>query len=133
VAFARFGTGGATNDNIGTGGMGVGIDQEGRLLDFALTERLEKLSSHPDTGYDFTTCIKVPAFNEAVEVCVEAHRNVLHHNLVSWDMAVDQNAMPIFIEYNFRGALWLYQLVSKSPLLRDLTDDVLHQLSKGAR
>lgn len=128
LAFMRFGTFGTVNDNAGTGGICVGVDDNGRLQDFAVTEKIQKIRHHPSTGYDFATRAEVPAFSEAVQMCVDGHRSVLHHNLVSWDVAIDKAGHPTFIEYNFRGALWLYQLATKRPVLGEFTEDVLRSV-----
>ncbi|WP_081630712.1 sugar-transfer associated ATP-grasp domain-containing protein [Thioalkalivibrio sp. ALE16] len=125
LAFARFGTGGAVNDNAGTGGICVGIAGNGALKDHAVTEAVERLARHPDTGYEFGRRPVVPAFERAVNLCKDMHRDVLHHNLVSWDIAIDVNEEPVFIEHNFRGALWLYQMAVGTPALGTLTDEVL--------
>lgn len=99
----------------------MGVDRRGPLRDYAINERAEKPSRHPDTNCDFAALENVPSFTDAVQLCVAEHRNVLHHDLVSWDIAVDEQGEPVFLEYNFRGALWLYQMAAASPLLGEYT------------
>lgn len=125
TAFARFGNNGAVNDNAGTGGVCVGIDRQGRLSAFGVTAAAQKIDTHPTSGYSFIQQQTIPGFQAAVDLCIEQHQEVLHHNLVSWDIAIDPAEQPIFIEHNFRGSLWLYQLTTGEPILGELTSDIL--------
>lgn len=125
LAFARFGNNGTINDNAGTGGVCVGIDKDGRFSKFAVNAQAQRLNAHPSSGYLFSQQKKIPGFDKAVNLCLELHNEVLHHNFISWDIAIDPLANPVFIEHNFRGALWLYQLATGEPVLGDFTDEIL--------
>src|SRR5699024_5121572 len=54
---------------------------------------------------------------------------ILHHDFVSWDIAIDVNGKPVFIEANFAGATWLYQLATQKPLFGELTEEILQHVS----
>jgi len=52
----------------------------------------------------------------------------LHHDFVSWDIIVGKDSKPIFLEANFKGAVWLYQLATERPLFGDLTEEILQHI-----
>src|SRR5699024_10162085 len=51
------------------------------------------------------------------------------HDFVSWDIIVGKDEKPIFLEANFKGAVWLYQLATERPLFGDLTEDIIQYVS----
>ncbi|MDV2582850.1 sugar-transfer associated ATP-grasp domain-containing protein [Alkalibacillus haloalkaliphilus] len=127
LSFARFGTKGLVNDNAGSGGVCVGINSEGELMDFAIDENAEIYHHHPTTNYDFSRSTKIPEFEKCKNFVKELHQNVLSQDFISWDIAISEKGEPIFIELNFRGAIWLYQLTTLKPLLGDFTEEVLRK------
>lgn len=129
LTFARFGTDNSIKDNAGTGGVCVGITDDGEFLDFAIDEHCNVYTSHPTTNYDFKQYAKIPNFEKYKEFVIQLHKNILHHDFVSWDIAVGVNNEPIFIEANYRGATWLYQMAAQRPLFGNLTEEILEQVS----
>src|SRR5690606_5183989 len=105
LAFARFGTGGRANDNVGTGGACCGIDLEGNLLDCAVDAVGRWHQTHPSTGFDFIARHRIPGYRRLCERAVELHHQMQHFVLISWDLAVGPDEEPIFIEANYRGAV----------------------------
>lgn len=65
-----------------------------------------------------------------MDFVLELHADLLHHDLVSWDISVDSNGDPVFIQHNFAGAKWLYQLTTCQPLFGDLTEAVLGYVAR---
>ncbi|HRP07030.1 MAG TPA: sugar-transfer associated ATP-grasp domain-containing protein [Gemmatimonadales bacterium] len=135
LAFARFGVGGKLTDNAGTGGVCCGIDADGRLHATAVDEHGALHSRHPTTGYDFGQRASVPNFDEIRSRGMALHRRLPHFDLVSWDFAVGEDAEPVFVEFNLRGAVYIYQFACGSPVFGDLTQDVLERIrdSGGTR
>ncbi|MDO6451791.1 sugar-transfer associated ATP-grasp domain-containing protein [Oceanobacillus profundus] len=130
LTFARFGANNSVKDNAGTGGLCIGITDEGEFLDFAIDENCKIYTTHPTTDYNFKDYAKIPDFNKYKDFVIELHKNILHHDFVSWDIAVGINNEPIFLEANYRGATWLYQLAAQRPLFGDLTEEILEYVSK---
>lgn len=124
LSFMRVGCDGAVNDNAGTGGICVGVDDYGKLKGFAVNKDCDVLEKHPSTGYDFSKQITIPNFDRFIEFVIKLHSDIPHHDLVSWDIAVSDCGSPVFIEHNFRGALWLYQIATGKPLFGKYTDEV---------
>jgi hypothetical protein len=126
LAFARFGNG-LVNDNFGTGGVVCGV-RDGRLLENGIVSDEDKIlisKVHPATGVHFGGV--VPYFSDAVDLCIELHRKDYHHGYISWDIAIGPDG-PVFIEANYWGATWLYQLAAEQPLFGDLTDEVVREI-----
>ncbi|TMW72324.1 CapA family protein [Alteribacter natronophilus] len=130
LTFARFGADGSIRDNAGTGGVCVGVDDKGRLLDFAIDEHAFRHDEHPSTGYSFKERAQIPNYGEFVQFVEELHAQILHHDFISWDVAVGEDGKPVFIEMNFRGVTWLYQLAAQKPLFGSLTLEILQKIKE---
>lgn len=130
VTFARFGSGGSVNDNAGTGGVCVGVNDDGTFLDYAIDEHPRIHFKHPTTNYRFADMPKIPNFDEYKLFVQQLHKQIIHHDYVSWDIAVGIDGKPIFLEANFMGATWLYQLASKKPIFGDLTEEIIKHVTR---
>jgi acylphosphatase len=125
MTFARFGTGGRVNDNAGTGGICLGVQEDGEFLPTGVDEGAQAYVQHPTTGVKFSDLDAVPNYSDFVKFVVEMHQDLPYYDLVSWDIAVGKDGQPVFIEHNFAGAMWIYQLAARRPVFGELTDDVL--------
>ncbi|SDO06575.1 sugar-transfer associated ATP-grasp domain-containing protein [Alkalicoccus daliensis] len=130
LTFARFGSNNAVQDNAGAGGVCVGVSDSGELLNIAVDENGNTHNVHPTTGYDFSKEMKIPEFGKCIDFVKNLHKDVLHQNFVSWDIAINEMAEPVFIEANFRGATWLYQLASQRPMFGELTEELLKTIKE---
>ncbi|GAB3063656.1 YheC/YheD family protein [Salinicoccus sesuvii] len=130
LTFARFGANSSVQDNAGAGGVCVGVNENGEFLDTAINEHCEVYTEHPTTGFPFKDMGKIPNFEKFKEYVRELHKEILHHDLVSWDIVVGADGLPVFLEANFSGATWLYQLAAQQPLFGDLTEEVLEYVYK---
>jgi hypothetical protein len=134
LTFARFGSNGAVQDNAGAGGVCVGITDEGYFVKQAVDEHANVMEKHPTTGFDFkNTSSRIPDFEKYIAFVKKLHQKVLHHHYVSWDIAVGEDGEPIFLEANFRGAAWLYQLASQRPVLGSLTTEIFDEINRLER
>ena len=125
LTFARFGAAGSVKDNAGAGGVCLGVKENGEFLDIAIDENCNAHTHHPTTNYEFSQMPKIPNFSEFKQFVISGHKGVLHHDFISWDIAVGEDAKPVFIEANFAGATWLYQMACQQPLFGNLTEEVL--------
>ncbi|SFM27093.1 Sugar-transfer associated ATP-grasp [Gracilibacillus orientalis] len=128
LSFARFGANNAVRDNAGTGGVCVGITDDGKFMDYAVDEHTNVYTHHPTTNYAFAEHAQIPNFDKFKEYVIGLHKQILHHDFISWDIAVGEDGLPVFIELNFRGATWLYQLASQRSLFGDLTEEIIEQV-----
>ncbi|MDQ0159652.1 sugar-transfer associated ATP-grasp domain-containing protein [Alkalibacillus salilacus] len=130
LTYARFGSDGSAKDNGGEGGICVGVSPEGYFKSFGIGHKGQVIYTHPSTGYDFSNLGKVPNFDKCVAFVKQLHDRILHHNYVSWDIAIGKKGEPIFIEMNFRGPVWKYQLANEQSLFGDLTEEVLEHAAR---
>lgn len=129
LTFARFGSNNSVMDNAGAGGVCVGVSDTGEFLDVAIDEHCKTHTSHPTTGFEFKNLGKIPNFEKFINFVKDLHTQILHHDFVSWDIAVGIDGEPVFIEANFAGATWLYQMATRKPMFGDLTEEILEHVS----
>lgn len=130
LTYARFGGGNNVKDHAIHGGVSVSVDDDGVLGDYGLDTYLRVHTHHPTTNFSFKdNKIQIPNYKYFIEFVENLHKNILHHDFVSWDIAVGIDGQPVFIEPNFRGTSWRYQLASKKPIFGDLTEEVLEYVS----
>lgn len=128
LTFARFGSDGRINDNAGTGGVCVGVDKSGRFERVGIDGQARQHEEHPTSGVRFESLSAVPNFSTAVDFAKRLHERIPYFDLLSWDIAIGRDGEPILIECNFRGAVWLYQLATRTALFGELTEDILHAI-----
>jgi hypothetical protein len=129
LTFARFGSEGSIRDNAGKGGLCCGITDVGEFMNFAIDENTMIYSHHPTSKYCFSNQATIPNYNQFIKFAMDLHKNILHFDFVSWDIAVDKEGQPVFLEANYRGATWLYQLATQKPIFGNLTEEVLQHVS----
>lgn len=125
MTYARFGADGEVKDNGGEGGIVVGVSPEGKFSDFGMGDDARIYKEHPTTGFKFADFEDVPNFDEYIAFVKNLHNRILHHNYVSWDIAMDVDGQPIFIEMNFKGPIWKYQMVTERPIFGEFTESIL--------
>lgn len=125
LTFARFGVNGRINDNAGTGGLCVGVQPDGSFNTYAINEHGTLFDSHPDTNVSLESMPSVPGYSDVLEFAKGLHQDIPYFDLLSWDLAIDDEGRPVLIECNFRGAVWLYQLATGQPLFGEFTEGLL--------
>lgn len=133
LTYARFGGGNQVKDHAAHGGVSVGVKDNGELMNIAMDTHCMLHTHHPTTNYDFSNTIKIPNYEKFIKYVEELHKEIPHHDLVSWDIAVGEDGNPVFIESNYRGTTWRYQLVSQKPMFGDLTAEILNDISGKVR
>jgi len=128
--FARFGHSGNIKDNAGAGGLVVGVKNDGTFMDYGVV-RSKIVHEHPTTNIRITEFGRVPNMSEVNKFVRELHENILLQNYVAWDIAINQDGKPIFIENNFYGGSWINQVALNQSMFGDLTDEILQFISKN--
>ena len=101
-------------DNLENDGMCVMVDREkGCLTGVGHTSRLEVLEKHPWTGIVFEG-YKLPYINEAINLCLEAAKEVPEIRYVGWDVAIAENG-PCIVEGNNYPGYDFWQLPEQTP------------------
>lgn len=109
-ALLRIGAGGNVVDNWSQGGVCVGIDPDGRLVEEGYYKPPFGLRTtvHPDTGVVFRE-FRVPCYEQAVAMCRRFHSKLDVLSSIGWDVAITPNG-PCLIEANDNWAISLHQV-----------------------
>lgn len=114
----RMGVGDAKVDNVSSGGVACGIDEQGRLKIKAYQADGRCYDKHPD-GKKLEGLL-VPGFESCKTICQKvAPRFARFSRLISWDFAVDKNAQPLLIEANLHAGELDFHQMCNGPIFGD--------------
>ena len=123
----RMGVGDAYVDNASSGGITVGIREDGTLKECAFDKKGNRFQVHPTSGIRFDT-ITIPNIEEVKALIKRLHPLLPYFKNVSWDIALDESNMPVLIEANMKdGELDFHQL-NNGPLFGEKTADILDEV-----
>lgn len=123
----RTGVGDTKVDNYASGGLSVGVTNDGRLRKYGYNKKGESTEKHPTTGIIFEN-YEIPSYDRVLDLVKKAHLMVPHFRSVSWDVAIETDGAPILIEGNLcRGGIDLLQL-SNGPLYGEDTKKILDEV-----
>ncbi len=126
-SFIRVGVDGKKVDNISSGGIAVGINDDGTLKRYAYRLDGERFEVHPTSGFVFANH-RLPAFDKAKELVEKAHPMVPHFKLVSWDISITESGDPVMVEANLaKGSSDFHQL-NNGPLFGEDTPKILDEV-----
>lgn len=123
----RFGQNGSHVDNIGAGGIMVGINDNGVLNEYGFDFQTEK-HFKTTTGIALK-CKKIHGYSDAVEVALRAHAKFPTVHLIGWDFAIDEHHKPIMIEVNISYPGIYYEQLCSGPLFGERTEEVIDYVS----
>ena len=114
-AYQGFATGNATSDSWQHGSVYVGIDLENETLkESGLTSVSDKrsglLKEHPDDGIKYKD-YKIPFLQEAVGLCIRAHRLLYFNFIIGWDVAITDSG-PLIVEANEKPGINVAQALN---------------------
>lgn len=122
----RMGVCGSKVDNASAGGITCGIKENGQLKDVAFSAKGERFERHPQ-GFHFSNC-KIPNYTRVIQMVRDCHERLGHFKLVSWDIAVGEDAEPILIEANLRNGELDFHQFNNGPIFGDLTEEILKEV-----
>lgn len=126
-AILRMGLAGSRVDNASSGGITIGIESSGRLKDVAFAPNGKSFKKHPSSYVNFSSII-VPNFGNVINLVSEQAAKFPEFRLISWDIAIDRDNLPVLIEANlFVGELEFHQL-NNGPIFGDETKDILDEI-----
>lgn len=134
----RIGSGGAEVDNIHSGGMCVGVSDEGVLMAKAYRlgygDNKEYYTVHPDTNIRFEG-YRIPLIPQMREAACRLHGLTPNAGMISWDFTVNDQNETVIIEANYTGqSVWFPQIINEKPMFGDNTDYVLSTIkNKGVK
>lgn len=130
----RMGTGGNYVDNAHSGGIFCGINDDGSLKQYAYNTMGDRFENHPTSNIRFNG-YSIPNIEKCVKVVERLALRLSRTNrLLHWDLAIDKEGNPVFIEVNMaKGELDFHQMTN-GPLFGNKTkkviEDVFHDKSK---
>ena len=124
AALVRIGSFGSEVDNWCSGGSLLGVDIEtGKCNDWALSNNLKHISKL-SSGMDISAQeLYVPSFDRIKKLVTRAHYRLPYIRLISWDIALDCDDTPTFIECNFAGMIQIHEATT-GPVFGKLMDDL---------
>lgn len=106
----RLGRGTNFVDNAHAGGIFIGIEDDGSLLECAHTEFGDDFYEHPDSHIKFEG-YRIEGFSKCLEAAKQMHCLLPSLGIVHWDCALNENEEPVFIESNVAGGgIWVAQM-----------------------
>ncbi len=130
----KFGRGRSMVDNTSQGAVSSFVGSDGAIgpLIYVDSEQMTRYDRHPDTGVQVVGT-KLPFFNEAYQLAIEAQRCYPQLRTIGWDIAIT-NAGPVVIEGNVWYG-WQPQVRGRrgfiSPGLRKILDDEIMPKYRG--
>ena len=95
----RIGRKGQVIDNESAGGMSAKINPDGTLSKFAFGAPGQDFIEMTDSGVKLEG-YQVPSYDKALALVKEQHLNLPFHNIVGWDICIDEEGEPLLLEWN---------------------------------
>lgn len=112
--YFRIGNGKKCVDNFNSGGMATPVDEKtGIVSQLAIDKQKNVYEKHPQTG-EIIKGFQFPFWEEALELCKKAAKEIPEMGYVGWDVAFTPNG-PLFVEGNEFPGHDIYQLPVHTP------------------
>lgn len=114
-------------DNISSGGVAFGVNNDGRLLSTA-REYWGWPVKHPKSETIKKNKIVIPSYDRIIEIIKEQHPRFPHFGFIAWDFAVDSEGRPIVVEMNLTQInVQPFQEAAERPFFGNMTEEVLRE------
>ena len=124
----RFGGKGALKDNTSKGGGTCLIDRDGHVDDRVFRFKHMEISSlKRETGVEN---LVVPCYHKVIDTLLAMHSKLPYFDYVGWDVTVDPDGEPLFIEFNLVPAIEGPQLMA-GPMFAEHLDEVVERARQG--
>lgn len=108
------------NKGPGEGVVFLAIDGDGKFLDTGYYENAKSLTELPN-GLKFGG-LQVPSYQEAVALALEAHNAMPMLGIIGWDITIDKDNKPLFIEWNPRAIGMYHSQLTTGPLFGEYSE-----------
>lgn len=127
----RLGCGSSRLDNITSGGICIGVKDDGSLCSHAYTEYCtEKYSEHPYTGICFDG-YRIKNVDKVIQAAIECHKRTPHMRMASWDFTLNDKGEATLIETNLSGqSVCFPQYTHGKSLFGENTQEMLEVLKE---
>lgn len=123
--FIRYGGKDAVIDNASAGGCFLAVSADGIIQD--KTYRFKDMTIGSLAKEKGLVNLTIPAFEEAKKFVINLHERLPYFDFVGWDVYIDVDNNPSFIEYNLVPSCECPQIVG--PLFKGYLDEVLKRSS----
>lgn len=129
----RLGRGGICVDNVTSGGLFIGVNNDGSLKREAMDIAGNRYVTHPDTGIVFSTH-RIYGIQKVIDTAIRLHTQVPQLGVIGWDFSVNVDGEPVLIEANIRNASYrLSQMAHGCSPFLERTSEVLAWVGKMSR
>lgn len=130
----RIGVKGNIVDNIHSGGIVVGLSDDGYLKKFGYQlgycDSKTKFQKHPDSGVLFEDYY-IPKISKTIEIAKKLHVNTPHLCIISWDFMINEFGETVLVEGNYFGqSIWFPQVVNEKSFFGSHTKYFINLCSK---
>lgn len=108
-------------DNESAGGISAKIEKNGTLAKYAFGPPTDGAYEKTDMGVVLEG-YSIPSFEKVKEIVKKLHVQLPFFNLVGWDISIDEDGEPLFIECNFHIGL---SQSAYGPAFGDFTEEIL--------
>lgn len=119
----RIGKQGAFVDNLGSGGIGVGVNEDGKLNEFGYTYSLEKKDIYNGIRFAEKTIQQIPLILDKIKF---AHVDLFPLcKLIGWDICINEDNEFVVIEINSSQPGISGEQINCGPIFGDRTQEVI--------
>lgn len=126
-SIVRMGVGESKVDNATSGGIFVGVNEDGTLKNVAYNKHGVRFDKHPQ-GAVFADHF-IPNYDECVELVKRlALRLATTNKLLSWDLAIAEDGHPILIEVNMSFGEIDFHQIANGPVFGDQGREIMNEV-----
>ena len=122
--FIRIGGKGSCKDNVSAGGGFAPLSADGMISERMYVGRT--LQAKDIEGIYGVKPFRVPAYAAALDFARSLHERLPYFDSIGWDVAIGEDAKPIFIEFNPDANLRAAQIVG-GPMFGEFQDEVMER------
>lgn len=123
----RMGRNGTFVDNASSGGLTVGVSDNGTLKGVGFDVKGTKYYEHPDTHIKFSD-ITIPNYEKIYNLIKKECWKLTQFRLLSWDIAIDYLGNPVLIEVNMHSGQLDFHQLNNGPVFGKYTEAVLNEV-----
>ena len=130
-AVFRCGQNGATVDNTGSGGIMVGVGEDGRFREYGYDMKYNR-HYKSSNGIEFKDGY-IPNMHKIIETVIQWHQRYLPNlGHCGWDIALNEDGNPVFIEVNLvYPGIQYEQICVGKPHFGERTDELIQFVMKN--
>lgn len=110
-------------DNTGAGGVVCGVDDQGKITEYAYDSVFNKIFEHPFTRRPFKNTV-LPKFDALKKIIIQCHERLPYFDVIGWDFGVDHSNEYVMIEYNILYPGLNYHQVINGPVFEKYLDEI---------